>query len=115
MRKEAEIKYKEQNTNRDTPRRYAIENMHKCLELLAKAGHKDGEKYRDYIKIAENEDEEEQTIAHLMKAAEVVDKAVDAYWEEMAVENKYDEMEQDRERGGQIQKIDEYQEFAESQ
>ena len=73
----------------DTPRRYGIANVNKCLELLEKMGHKNGEKYMDYIKITENEKDEEKTTQHLMREEEVVQKAVEAYWEEMANGNAH--------------------------
>ena len=42
----------QQRNHTDTPRRYAIANINKCLELLGEAGHKDRETFLDYIKIS---------------------------------------------------------------
>ena len=73
----------QQHNQTDTPRRYAIANINKCLELLGEAGHKDREKFRDYIQIAENEAEEEKTTQYLNKDEDTIQKAADAYWDEM--------------------------------
>ena len=72
-----------QHYQTDTPRRHAITNINKCLELLGEAGHKDREKFLDYLKIAENEIEEEKTIQYRNKDEDIIQKAVDAYWDEM--------------------------------
>ena len=45
---------------------------------------------QDFIKITESEEDAEKTINTLLKAEDIIDRAVDAYWDEMVIENEYE-------------------------
>ena len=115
LREKAGIEFDEGRLINDTPRRHAVSNVNKCLSILSALGHKEGEKYMDYIKIAENEEDAEKTTNKLLDAKDKVTDAADAYWDEMAEEHEYEESEREKYRIKAMQNGEMYQKFMDSQ
>ena len=108
IRKEIGMRPHNGINNNDTPRRQAIAKAHIYLKMLSILGHRNGEKYKDYAKIEENKTEENETMYNLMGEENMINKAIDAYWEEVEDENEYEEEEKEKYKKPNPQKEDDY-------